>query len=193
MTSLNEWIDKHKHLSSYHTDMAKDLALALNKELSQLQEQIDELKELVEVHGEWIIKAEAQASQLKSSPKKEEPGICDTDPTIPDSELDQKLWEIWGNARDTTQGVAQIKTAFKEAGYIGPEQVKKTQELVNQMAQNAQELMKLPVTVREVGTMTGAEWLERFEAELDKLSITKGLWADSGVMEAARKASGVEE
>lgn len=57
-----------------------------------------------------------------------------------------------------TEVIAELLAAIKDAGYINPEQVKKVQELVNLMAQLRQDMAKLPVTVREVGTMTGAEW-----------------------------------
>jgi len=92
------------------------------------------------------------------------------------STLDPKAPHMGGVASRTME---QIEQAFHEAGYISPESAKQVQQLVNQMADNAQAMAKLPVTVREAGTMTGQKWYDRFEnraprqlTEADKLDFT---------------------
>jgi hypothetical protein len=101
--------------------------------------------------------------------------------------------------------ISQILQAVQDAGWLSPEQRNQVQSLVNQMADTAQQMAKLPVTVREVGTMTGPEWLSRFKAELDNQIKTASDISGTGedllrnvvmmqyVMEAARLAAGVSE
>lgn len=60
--------------------------------------------------------------------------------------------------------IKKFKQVFKDASWITPEQVKKTQELVNQMANVAQNMAKLPVIIKE--PMTGQEWYEHYQEEL---------------------------
>jgi len=92
----------------------------------------------------------------------------------------------------------QIKQAFKDAGWLTPEQRQQTQELVNRMAQTAQDMLKLPVTVRELGVMTGQEWYDRFEKETDNLSfLVRGgdgvvYITQENILNAAKKAAGIE-
>lgn len=124
------------------------------------------------------------------------------------SNLDEKLREIvWGAStigggmddfgalpkeiqEEEVQGaVDQIKQAFQDEWYLTPEQKEQTQKLVNQMAQTAQDMAKLPVTVREVGTMTGKEWYERFYAEVKDMSYPEYY----KVLEAAKRAGGIDE
>lgn len=42
------------------------------------------------------------------------------------------------------------------------------------------------------GFMTGQEWYDRFEKELDKMSDTKNLWVGTGIDKAAKKAARLE-
>jgi hypothetical protein len=88
------------------------------------------------------------------------------------SSIDEKIGTAllqfgWPGHTDIKDVIAQIKQAFADEGYLTPEQKEQTQKLVNQMAQTAQDMAKLPVTVREVGTMTGQEFYSRFEKELN--------------------------
>lgn len=63
--------------------------------------------------------------------------------------------------------IEQIKQAFKDASYITPGQVKQTQELVNKMANLANDMARQPtLTVwNDPGKlselMTGQEWYDR--------------------------------
>lgn len=98
-------------------------------------------------------------------------------------------------------GVAQIKQAFAEEGYVTPENAKKVQEIVNQMANLANDAFRIPIIqyikpnkamTKAQNLMTGQEWYNRFVAELDKdgeIAI-----AGSGIIKgAAKRAAGLEE
>lgn len=91
---------------------------------------------------------------------------------------------------------SKIKQAFIDAGWLTPEQKRQTQELVNKMAQTAQDMLKLPVTVREIGTLTGQEWYERFWQEYDLPEGRSPKFIDStlvrkGIDIIAKKAAGI--
>lgn len=122
------------------------------------------------------------------------------------TDLEQKLRDIFdknielsGNVLTLFEDdcIAQIKQAFADAGYITPEQVAKSQELVNAMARHAQELAKLPVAVREIGTMTGQEWHRRFTDALgkptymDDIDGRHSVYKIEWISEASKRAAGI--
>lgn len=94
--------------------------------------------------------------------------------------------------------VDRVKQAFIDVGWLTPEQKEQTQMLVDKIAQAAQDMAKLPVTVQVPGAMTGAEWFARFKDELGKSRMLDGTnridrnigsWID----DAAKRATGIEE
>lgn len=103
--------------------------------------------------------------------------------------------------------VDNIITMFKDAGWLSPEQKKKILELVNQLANTANEAFQMP-TMHYVALdkkqqiaqdlMTGQEWLSRFERERPTLnSIASKEYNDgfadasTACIEAAKRATGV--
>lgn len=132
------------------------------------------------------------------------------------SDLDEKLLSIlrdftWrdGSGRiDADGALSEVKQAFIDAGWITPEQVKKTQGLVNQMANLAKDMSKQPVMVwNDPGKLselkTGQEWFDRFERELPNTIFPT--WYERNkpdeahevldrelVLEIAKKAAGIE-
>lgn len=93
------------------------------------------------------------------------------------------------------QSIRAIKEAFAEEGWITPEQVAKTQELVNQMANLAQDMAKLSVTVERIGTMTGREWHDKFRDEMPRAvdELLPLIGYERKVVEAAKRAAGLED
>lgn len=103
----------------------------------------------------------------------------------------------------------KVISAFADAGYITPEQVAKTQELVNQMANLANDIAKGPVTIlpsmdepllidaSDKRLMTGADWYARFKKEMDGTSAGHEAqamnWAQwHYVWGAAQRAAGID-
>lgn len=68
--------------------------------------------------------------------------------------------------------IDQVKQAFMDAGWLNPEQVSKTQDLINYMANTAQDMAKLPVTIEKIGSMTGREWYFRLAKQLRAYSFS---------------------
>jgi hypothetical protein len=122
-------------------------------------------------------------------------------------ELDEKLKDILNLinkslAEDVQMWVIpQIKQVFADAGYITPEQVAKTQDLVNQMANLANDMARVP-TVQYVSItddqrearmlMTGQEWYDRFEKEL-KSGLALPEVMDIWVRVSAKRAAGLSD
>jgi len=102
--------------------------------------------------------------------------------------------EVEGISED--RAIAEIIQAFEDEGWLSPDKVEKTQKLVNQMVQTVQDMAKLPVTVREIGTMTGQEWYDRFAGELRTTADENGCgeidYHSDEILSAAKRASGIE-
>lgn len=94
---------------------------------------------------------------------------------------------------------SQIKQCLADEGYMPPENAKKVQEMVNSMANLANDMAQLPtvqyVKVNKAGTkalnlMTGREWFDRFERELNK-ELPQRFPEYFNALEAAQRASGL--
>lgn len=122
-------------------------------------------------------------------------------------ELDKKLFGIIKHASNedgyvedsvAVREVARIKQAFVDAGWLSPERVAETQKLVNKLVQNAQDMHKLAMGVYPQllpNVMTGQEWYDRFEKEMDRISAYATFDNHDDVdraMDAAKRASGIE-
>jgi hypothetical protein len=92
-----------------------------------------------------------------------------------DKRLEELIADEFQDSRDTTLLVKFIKTAFKEEGYVSPENVKKVQEMVNQMANLANDAFHVPTikyikpnkaTTKAQNLMTGQEFYNRYLHEL---------------------------
>lgn len=125
-------------------------------------------------------------------------------------ELDENLKDILNHAdwyadglnpsgkEDRDNAVEKIKEAFVEAGYITPENAKKVQEMVSQMANLANDVAQLPTIqyikpnramTKAYRLMTGQEWYHEFEI----LAMSSGYYSnDLPMMKLARKAAGIE-
>lgn len=125
------------------------------------------------------------------------------------SDLDDKIRSIIMSDYDvaeTDDVVARIKQAFADEGYVTPENAKKVQEMVNQMAQLAQDSFNMPTMVnvrldKKQQTMqklmTGQEWSDRFDKNLHLQPIPNrwmecydvgAIWGIA--LEAAKRAAG---
>ena len=124
--------------------------------------------------------------------------------------IDDKLREAlhnsgWGSEMTTTldEAVELIKQAFADEGYVSPENAKKVQEMVNQLANIANQTAQLPTKIyikpnkamtKAENLMTGQEWYRRFKNEpIETMSDEDGLWVTFDSMElATKKAAGIE-
>lgn len=96
---------------------------------------------------------------------------------IMDRVVDIGSYDVEGIDPESVDAVIpEIKQAFVDEGYITPEQVRKTQELVNQVADLAYNKWGQPVTMiadfsnGELNDlMTNQEWCEKFKQEVDRL------------------------
>jgi hypothetical protein len=110
-----------------------------------------------------------------------------------EAEIDEEVIEV----------IAQIHQAFADARYVTPENAVKVQEMVNQMVNLANDSFKLPTiqyikpnksTTKAKNLMTGQEFYNRFEKELEVIESKKGIDSDihpDEFIEAAKKASGI--
>lgn len=107
--------------------------------------------------------------------------------------IDDKLREIVGAiiydghkngvTTPTEPWVVNIKQAFADEGYV--------QFKYEPGAKVFTEEEGLQLLL-DKGFMTGQEWYDRFEKELDKMSDTKNLWVGTGIDKAAKKAARLE-
>lgn len=91
----------------------------------------------------------------------------------------------------TPNFVEKIKQAFADEGYLTPEQKEQTQKLVNMLADQAQLMAKLPVTVSVPGEMTGRDWYDRFEKEANHDAWITGRDYNRA-FRAAKRAAGID-
>lgn len=98
------------------------------------------------------------------------------------SNIDERIIEaVLGKPLDPNMPipnfVEKIKQCFADEGY-------KFQPNLKELA---------GYTINTKPTMTGAEWYDRFIKELDSLpeAITPGLFKETGINKAAKRASGV--
>jgi hypothetical protein len=105
--------------------------------------------------------------------------------------LDSKLLTILQDdtlalPEDYAEAIAQIHHAYQEAGYTQAQSISYATVMKDGV-------VNLAANPQNVDLMTGEEWYKRFEQELDELSVTKGLWTDTPLMEAAKRASNLTE
>jgi hypothetical protein len=107
---------------------------------------------------------------------------------------------------DHEELATKVERLFADEGYVTPDNAKKVQAMVNQMAQLAQDAFQMPTMVNVAldkqqqtmqKLMTGPEWYARFKKELDSLYDN----FDSNPLDtvgkavalAARRAAGIDE
>lgn len=129
------------------------------------------------------------------------------------SNLDKRLREIVVGDENTAglpiddKAIAAIKQAFEDEGWITPENAQKTQEMVNQMANLAHDMVRMPTVhyikpnkamTKAQNLMSGQEWYRKLSQEMTgKVLPYSGSDTDvistyKLVMEAAKKAASLD-
>lgn len=100
--------------------------------------------------------------------------------------------------------IEEIIQAFKDEGWVTPENAKKVQSMVNQMANLANDAFRMPTTIHLAVSkdqktaqrlMTGQEWHDRFLQELIGGKVPNGrinfAHTEATIFEASKRASGI--
>jgi hypothetical protein len=91
----------------------------------------------------------------------------------------------WNPGTPYSDAIAQIKQAFAEEARI--EEI--LQDMVNLRANMQQDMLRLGLTYKGPGFMTGQEWFTNFRAELDKLPTYYDDQVE--ILKAAQRAAGI--